>query len=228
GFQARESQLAMAQLIQKSIAERNCDVIEASTGIGKSFAYLVPAFLSNSKILISTGTKNLQDQLFKKDIPLINKTIVSGKQLALLKGRSNYCCPYHLNKSRQQPDFQTRQYAPIFDALKSWSESSVIGDISEFTNLPERDPLWQKVTSTQNNCLSNECPDYEICFVIKARRKAQKADVIVINHHLFFSDQAIKDEGFGELLPEVDVLIFDEAHQLPDIAGHFFGRSLTM
>jgi len=228
GFQARESQLAMAELIQKSIADRDCDVIEASTGIGKSFAYLVPAFLSNSKILISTGTKNLQDQLFKKDIPLINKTIVSGKQLALLKGRSNYCCPFRINKFRQQRRFQTRQLIQVFDALKSWSETSSTGDISEFSDIPENDSLWFYATSNADNCLGNECPDFKSCFVIKARRKAQDADVIVINHHLFFSDQALKEDGFGELLPEVDVLIFDEAHQLPDVASHFFGRSLTM
>ncbi len=228
GFQARESQLAMAQLIQKSIINRECEVIEASTGIGKSFAYLVPAFLSNSKILISTGTKNLQDQLFKKDIPLISKTIVSGKQLALLKGRSNYCCPYRINKFRQQRRFQTRQLAPVFDALKSWSETTTRGDIAEFSDIPENDSLWFYATSNADNCLGNECPDFKDCFVVKARRKAQEADVIVINHHLFFSDQALKDDGFGELLPEVDVLIFDEAHQLPDVASHFFGRNLTM
>ncbi len=228
GFQARDSQLAMAELIQESIKNNDCNVIEASTGIGKSFAYLVPAFLSNSKILISTGTKNLQDQLFKKDIPLINKTIVSGKQLALLKGRSNYCCPYRINKFRQQRRFQSRQLTPVFDALKSWSETTSRGDISEFSKIPERDSLWFYATSNADNCLGNECPDIKECFVVKARRKAQKADVIVINHHLFFSDQALKDDGFGELLPDIDVLIFDEAHQLPDVASHFFGRSLTM
>ena len=228
GFQARESQLAMAQLIQQSIADKKCQIIEASTGIGKSFAYLVPAFLSNGKILISTGTKNLQDQLFKKDIPLINKTIVSGKQLALLKGRSNYCCPHRIKKHRLQRRFQTPQLARVFEALQSWAETSSTGDIAEFSDIPENDSLWFFATSNADNCLGSECPDFKDCFVTKARKKAQEADVIVINHHLFFSDQALKDDGFGELLPEIDVLIFDEAHQLPDVASHFFGRSLTM
>lgn len=228
GFQPRQSQIAMAQLIRDSIVNEQSQVIEASTGIGKSFAYLTPAFLSNSKILISTGTKNLQDQLFKKDIPLINKTIVSGKQLALLKGRGNYCCPFRINKFRQQRRFQTRQLSPIFDALKRWSESSGTGDIAEFSDIPENDSLWFYATSNTDNCLGGYCPDFANCFVVKARRKAQNADVIVINHHLFFSDQALKEDGFGELLPDVDVLIFDEAHQLPDVASHFFGRSLTM
>lgn len=228
GFQSRKNQLAMAELIHQSIENNEGEVIEASTGIGKSFAYLVPAFLSKRKILISTGTKNLQDQLFKKDVPLINKTIVSGKQIALLKGRSNYCCPYRINKFRQQRRFQTRQLAPVFDALQSWSETTSRGDIAEFSNIPENDSLWFYATSNADNCLGNECPEFQKCFVVRARRKAQEADVIIINHHLFFSDQALKDDGFGELLPEVDVLIFDEAHQLPDVASHFFGRSVTM
>lgn len=228
GFQSRDSQLAMAELIQQSIADRECQVIEASTGIGKSFAYLVPAFLASGKTLISTGTKNLQDQLYSKDIPLIKKTIVSGKRLALLKGRSNYCCPHRIAKYRQQRRFQTRQLLTVFDALASWAETSVTGDIAEFSDIPENDSLWFYATSNADNCLGNDCPEFSECFVVKARRKAQDADIIVINHHLFFSDQALKDEGFGELLPEVDVLIFDEAHQLPDVASHFFGRSLTM
>ena len=228
GFQTRPSQLGMAELIHQSINERKSYVIEASTGIGKSFAYLVPAFLSNTKTLISTGTKNLQDQLFKKDLPLINKMIVSGKKLALLKGRSNYCCPYRIQKFRQQRQFQSRQLTPLFDALSSWSETSITGDIAEFPDIPENDSLWFYATANADNCLGNNCSEFSRCFVMKARRKAQEADIIVINHHLFFSDQAIKEEGFGELLPDVDVLIFDEAHQLPDVASHFFGRSITM
>ena len=228
GFQPRASQLGMAQLIQQAITDHESHVIEASTGIGKSFAYLVPAFLSNKKTLISTGTKNLQDQLFKKDLPLINKTIVSGKKLALLKGRSNYCCTYRIQKFRQQRRFQSRELTPIFDALSRWSETTLTGDIAEFADIPENDSLWFYATANADNCLGNNCSEFNHCFVMKARRKAQEADVIVINHHLFFSDQAIKEEGFGELLPDVDVVIFDEAHQLPDVASHFFGRSLTM
>ncbi len=228
GFQPRQSQLAMAQLIEQAIAEKQSKVIEASTGIGKSFAYLVPAFLSSGKILISTGTKNLQDQLYKKDIPLINKTIVSGKQMALLKGRSNYACPHRIKKHRLQRRFQTPQLNRVFEALQDWCETTSSGDIAEFSDIPENDSLWFYATSNADNCLGSECPDFRDCFVIKARKKAQDADVIVINHHLFFSDQALKDEGFGELLPDIDVLIFDEAHQLPEVASNFFGRSLTM
>lgn len=228
GFNTRESQLQMAQLIEECIQQGESRVIEASTGIGKSFAYLVPAFLSDSKIVISTGTKNLQDQLFQKDIPLINKTVVSGKQLALLKGRGNYACLHRIKRFRQQRRFQTRQLASIFDALVDWSQTSISGDIAEFADIPENDNLWFYATSNADNCLGGECPDFGDCFVNKARRKAMDADVVVINHHLFFSDQALREQGFGELLPDVDVLIFDEAHQLPDVASHFFGRSITM
>ena len=227
GFQPRQSQLEMANLIHQAILSKQHYAIEASTGIGKSFAYLVPAFLSNVKVVISTGTKNLQDQLFNKDLPLINKTIISGKKLALLKGRNNYCCPHRINLHRQQRRFQTRHMGSLFDALKQWSETTSTGDIAEFADIPENDSLWFYATSTSENCLGSDCPEFSGCYVVKARRKAQEADIIVINHHLFFSDQALKEEGFGELLPEVDVMIFDEAHQLPDVASHFFSRTLS-
>ncbi|MDJ0881285.1 MAG: ATP-dependent DNA helicase [Gammaproteobacteria bacterium] len=227
GFQPRDSQLSMAELVEQAIQQHQNYAVEASTGIGKSFAYLVPAFLSDSKIAVSTGTKNLQDQLFVKDIPLISKTILSGKKVALLKGRSNYACPHRINKYRLQKRFQTRNMAVLFDALSQWCQSSRTGDIVEFADIPENDSLWFYATSTADNCLGGDCPEFNECFVLKARRRAQEADILVINHHLFFSDQSLRQEGFGELLPDIDVLIFDEAHQLPDIAAHFFSLSLS-
>jgi len=227
-FKPRSSQLGMANLICEAIANAESHIIEASTGIGKSFAYLVPVFLSDKKTVISTGTKNLQDQLFFKDIPLIRKTIVSSKKTALLKGRSNYCCLYRIAKFSAQKNFQGRDMAALFSALNEWANHSESGDISEFSGIPENDRLWFYATSNADNCLGNECPDYDRCFVVKARKKAMDADLIVVNHHLYFSDLALKQEGFGEILPETEVLIFDEAHQLPDIASHFFGSSLSM
>jgi ATP-dependent DNA helicase DinG len=228
GFQVRHSQLEMARLIEDCIARGQSHVIEASTGIGKSFAYLAPAFLASAKVLISTGTRNLQDQLFQKDIPLIRKIIASGKQVALLKGRSNYACHHRIQNYRRQRRFQTRRLAPVFDALTDWCATSNSGDIAEFADIPENDSLWFYATSTADNCLGGDCPQFGDCFVVKARRKAMDADLVVINHHLFFSDQALRDQGFGELLPDVDVLIFDEAHQLPDIASHFYGKAVTL
>lgn len=228
GFQARASQLAMANQIAESLEQKRSSIIEASTGIGKSFAYLVPIFLSPGKALISTGTKNLQDQLFKKDLPLINKLILSGKKIALLKGRSNYGCLYRIKHFRQQSRFQTRTMAPLFDALEHWIDSSKNGDIGEFSEIPEQDSLWFYATSNTDNCLGSECAFIKDCHVVKARRKAMDADVIVINHHLFFSDQSLKQDGFGELLPHCDIVVFDEAHQLPDVASHFYGSSLSL
>ncbi len=227
-FQSRQGQLGMAELIDEAIALGQSQVIEASTGIGKSFAYLVPAFLSDAKVVISTGTRNLQDQLFQKDIPLIRKAIVSAKKVALLKGRSNYCCPHRLQKYRAEDRFKSREMAAIFRAISSWAEHSNSGDIGEFAEIPENDSLWYYATSNADNCLGGECPEIDQCFVLKARKRAMDADILVINHHLYFSDLALKEEGFGELLPEANVLIFDEAHQLPEIAGNFYGQQITL
>ncbi len=227
-FCERESQLRMSRLISKCIEQQQSHIIEASTGIGKSFAYLVPVFLSDKKVVISTGTKNLQDQLYFKDIPLIRKTIVNARKTALLKGRSNYCCPHRINLHKHQKQFQKREMASLFAALSEWSLETVTGDISEFSAIPENDWLWFYATSNTDNCLGSDCPEFDNCFVFKARRKAMDADIVVINHHLYFSDLTLKQEGFGEILPDADVLIFDEAHQLPDVASHFYGDQLSM
>jgi ATP-dependent DNA helicase DinG len=227
-FEPRESQLGMATLIDQAIALGESRVIEASTGIGKSFAYLVPAFLGDARVVISTGTRNLQDQLFEKDIPLIRKAIVRPRKVALLKGRSNYCCLHRLKRYRAEDRFKSREMAAIFGALAGWSEQTDSGDIGEFAGIPENDSLWYYATSNADNCLGGECPEFDRCFVFKARKKAMDADILVINHHLYFSDLALKEDGFGEILPDADVLIFDEAHQLPDVAGHFYGQQSTL
>ena len=226
-FEPRQSQLQMARLIEQAIALGESRVIEASTGIGKSFAYLVPAMLCDGKVVISTGTRNLQDQLFDRDIPLLRQAIVSPKKVALLKGRGNYACPYRIDKHRAEDRFRSREAAALFGALSDWAETSRSGDIAEFAELAENDSLWYYATSNADNCLGGECPRIERCFVLKARREAMDADLVVINHHLYFSDLALKTEGFGEILPEADVIVFDEAHQLPDIASLFYGQQLT-
>jgi ATP-dependent DNA helicase DinG len=227
-FETRDNQLAMAELIAEAIALGESRVIEASTGIGKSFAYLVPAFLADARVVISTGTRNLQDQLYQKDIPLLRKAIVSERKVALLKGRSNYCCRHRLRRYREQDRFRSRDMAALFGALSSWAEHSDSGDIAEFAEIPENDSLWYYATSNADNCLGGECPDLDGCFVLRARKRAMDADILVINHHLYFSDLALKEDGFGEILPAAEVLIFDEAHQLPDIAANFYGRQITL
>ncbi len=227
-FEPRASQLGMAELIAEAIALGESRVIEASTGIGKSFAYLVPALLSDARVVVSTGTRNLQDQLFHKDIPLVRQAIVAAKRVALLKGRSNYCCRYRLGKFRNEDRFRRRATASIFAALEAWAAVSESGDIAEFADLPENDSLWYYATSNADNCLGGECPEIDRCFVLRARKRALEADLLVINHHLYFSDLALKAEGFGEILPQADVLIFDEAHQLPEIASRFYGQQITL
>ncbi len=227
-FEPRASQLGMAELIAEAIALGESRVIEASTGIGKSFAYLVPALLSEARVVVSTGTRNLQDQLYHKDIPRVRQAVVAAKRVALLKGRSNYCCRYRLARFRNDDRFRRRQAASIFAALEAWAAVSDSGDIAEFADLPENDSLWFYATSNADNCLGGECPEIDRCFVLQARKRALEADLLVINHHLYFSDLALKAEGFGEILPRADVLIFDEAHQLPEIANRFYGQQITL
>jgi ATP-dependent DNA helicase DinG len=204
-FEPRESQLGMATLIDQAIALGESRVIEASTGIGKSFAYLVPAFLGDARVVISTGTRNLQDQLFEKDIPLIRKAIVRPRKVALLKGRSNYCCLHRLKRYRAEDRFKSREMAAIFGALAGWSEQTDSGDIGEFAGIPENDSLWYYATSNADNCLGGECPEFDRCFVFKARKKAMDADILVINHHLYFSELAVMEDGFVDILPDADV-----------------------
>ena len=228
GFEPRASQLGMAELIAEAIALGESRIIEASTGIGKSFAYLVPALLTDARVVVSTGTRNLQDQLFHKDIPRVRQAVVAAKRVALLKGRSNYCCHYRLAKFRNEDRFRRRPAASIFTALAEWAATSDSGDIAEFADLPENDSLWYYATSNADNCLGGDCPDIDRCFVLRARKRALESDLLVINHHLYFSDLALKAEGFGEILPRADVLIFDEAHQLPEIASRFYGEQITL
>jgi len=233
GFSPRQAQIDMACEVEKTIENESSLVVEAGTGTGKTFAYLVPAFLSISgsannkqdkKIIVSTGTKNLQEQLFHKDIPLVRKALASNAQIALLKGRSNYLCRYRLAQylqNRGQLDAET-----LIDLVKvkTWANSTQTGDTGELVNVAENSNVFPYVTSTVDNCLARDCPDYEQCYLTKARQKAIDADLVVVNHHLFFADMALKDTGFGELIPKAQVMIFDEAHQIGDIASEYFGE----
>ena len=229
GFSPRQAQTDMALNVANAIEQQSSLIVEAGTGTGKTFAYLIPAFLSLNpknakKIVVSTGTKNLQEQLFHKDIPLIKKALASNAQVALLKGRSNYLCNYRLGQyqdSRGQLDAQMLQ---DLVKVKNWSNGTQSGDIGELVNVSEDSSVFPFVTSTLDNCLARDCPDYEACHLVRARQKASDADIIVVNHHLFFADMALKDTGFGELIPKAQVMIFDEAHQIGDIASEYFGE----
>lgn len=223
----RDVQMHMADAIHHTIKDGKILLCEAGTGTGKTFAYLAPALQSGKKVLISTGTKHLQDQLFNKDLPVIQKALKKQSQVALLKGRANYICLYRMNKFAVEGHFLQLSTVHELQKVREYAAQTETGEISSFNQFKEDSEVWSYVTSTADNCLGQECPFVANCFVIKARKKAMEADIVVVNHHLFFADLALKDESSAEILPGVDAVIFDEAHQLPEIAMHFFGTSLS-
>ncbi|MGV6809023.1 MAG: ATP-dependent DNA helicase [bacterium] len=227
GFQVREAQQAMASLVENALQADHAVVIEAGTGVGKTFAYLVPAFLSGGRVIIATGSKTLQDQLYDKDLPLVRKALALNTRTALLKGRANYLCLQRLAMARSEGLFNSRRSLLDLQDVEAWSQKTVHGDLAELTHLTTTTELHAAITSTVDNCLGTECQQYDDCFVVKARRNAQEADIVVVNHHLFFADLALKEEGFGELLPSANAVIFDEAHQLPEIAANFFSEVVS-
>ncbi len=216
----------MAEAIARAVEESRNLIAEAGTGTGKTFAYLVPAILSGKKVIISTGTKNLQDQLFNKDLPVIRKAIKKPFVAALLKGRSNYLCTYRLKNAFESTLGFNKEDAAALAKIRSWAQRTKIGDVSEMSEVAEADPIWYQATSSMENCLGQDCPDYAECFLVKARKKAQEAEILVVNHHLLCADWSIRDSGFGELLPDADVVIIDEAHQLADTASNFLGINI--
>ena len=226
-FKPRAAQIDMAEAVAKAIKGREQLVVEAGTGTGKTFAYLVPALLSKRKCIVSTGTKNLQEQLFLRDLPLIKKALKSNKSTALLKGRANYLCLQRLAQHNSGTHLMSAEVLTDLTRVKKWSVTTQSGDIGEISAIKEDSGILPYVTSTVDNCLGRDCPDYEDCYLVKARKKAMESDLVVVNHHLFFADLALKDTGFGELIPEADAIVFDEAHQIPDIATEYFGETLS-
>ncbi|EOV9601812.1 ATP-dependent DNA helicase [Cronobacter malonaticus] len=230
GFKPREPQRQMAQAVSAAIEAATPLVVEAGTGTGKTYAYLAPALRAGKKVIISTGSKALQDQLYSRDLPTVAKALEYKGRLALLKGRSNYLCLERLERLEQQAlaggDLPVQTLSDVIQ-LRGWANETVDGDISTCGRVAEDAPVWPLVTSTNDNCLGTDCPLYKDCFVVKARKKAMEADVVVVNHHLFLADMVVKESGFAELIPEAEVIIFDEAHQLPDIASQYFGQSLS-
>ena len=227
GFRARPFQLEMAETIQKVIKNQSVIVAEAGTGTGKTFAYLVPALLSGGKVIISTGTKTLQDQLFGRDIPTVRDALKVPVTVALLKGRANYVCHYHLANNLKEARLPTREAARDLRVIEHFARASASGDRGELAEVAEDSPAWAYATSTRENCLGQSCPNHKECFVLAARREALNAEVVVVNHHLFFADVVLRDEGMAELLPACNTVIFDEAHQLPDTATLFFGETVS-
>lgn len=227
-YRPRQAQLELSRAIEETLASRGTLVAEAGTGTGKTWAYLVPAFLGGGKVLISTGTRTLQDQLFHRDIPRLRKALQVSVNVALLKGRSNYVCHYHLERlSGDDRALKSRTEIAQLRAIQVFAQQSESGDKAQLDTVPEEADLWARVTSTRDNCLGQDCPFVRDCFVLKARRRAQEADVVVVNHALYMADLALREEGITDLLPEVDLVVFDEAHQLPDVATRFLGSSVS-
>lgn len=226
-YRVRESQQQMASRVERAIADKEILIAESGTGTGKTLAYLVPALLSGKKVLVSTGTRHLQDQLYKHDLPLVRQALEVPATMALLKGRSNYLCRQRL----EQAEFDQSGYRPYpqvdLAVISKWSLTTLHGDIAEVSGVPEQSRVWSDVTSTVDNCIGSNCQHYDDCFVNTARKDAMEADILVVNHHLFLADLALKEEGFGQLLPKVEVVIFDEAHQLPDTASMYFSTGVS-
>ncbi len=227
GYRPRAAQTNMAKAIGQAISGQTSLIAEAGTGTGKTYAYLVPALLWGGKVIISTGTKNLQDQLFLRDIPTVRKALKAPVSVALLKGRSNYVCHFHLERTLQNGRLTSKDDVGYLREISRFMKTTATGDKAELTKVPETALIWNLVTSTRDTCFGAECQYYQDCFVMKARKEAQQADVVVVNHHLFFADVALKDTGVAELLPSANTVIFDEAHQLPDTATLFFGETLS-
>jgi len=225
GYRPRVQQLAMAERVAAALAENR--VLVAEAGTGKTYAYLVPALLSGGKVIVSTGTKTLQDQLFNRDLPTVRDALKAPVKIALLKGRANYVCHYHLARALTDGRFLAKEDAGHARAIARFAKTTQSGDKGECNDVPESSPVWNMVTSTRENCLGQDCPNHKECFVLNARREALDADVVVVNHHLFFADVMLKDEGMAELLPACNAVVFDEAHQLPETASLFFGDSVS-
>jgi ATP-dependent DNA helicase DinG len=229
GYTTRPQQVAMAEHVAAALSDRSQLIVEAGTGTGKTFAYLVPALLSGRRIIVSTGTRALQDQLYHRDLPLVCSAIGRPARIALLKGRANYLCRHRLELAEQQAYARglRKEVATALPRVRDWSFVTQRGDIAELPGAGEQDPVWPWVTSTRENCLGAECPRFEECFVLAARREAQAADIVVVNHYLLMADLVLKEEGFGDLLPGADAIVIDEAHQLPDVAAQFLGYSVS-
>ena len=227
GFAPRQEQIQMAAAVEMALQSRDTLIVEAGTGIGKTLAYLVPALLGEERVIISTGTKTLQDQLYFRDLPLVQESLDSSAKTALLKGRANYLCLHRMMLARTEGRLPSREAVSELEAVYAWSARTEDGDLSISSEVSEESGLIPFITSTTDNCLGSDCPSFDECFVVNARREAQSADVVVVNHHLLFADMAIKQGGFGEVLPGASAFIVDEGHQTPEIASRFFSVSFS-
>ena len=230
-YEHREGQIKMAEAVMKAFDDNKHLIVEAGTGTGKTLAYLVPAIAAalgkNKRIIISTGTKNLQEQLMEKDIPFLQKIMPKKFTASYMKGRSNYACLYRIKKAETQPILESLDEFDSFQKVSSWVRESEIGDKAELVDLPENLSYWREINAKGETCIGQKCADFENCFITRMRQRADDADIIIVNHHLFFADLNIRGNEFGRVLPDYGAVIFDEAHLIEDIAADYFGFQVS-
>src|SRR5688572_25455274 len=231
GYENRPGQIKMAEAVLRAFDEKKHLIVEAGTGTGKTLAYLVPAIAAaigkNKRVIISTGTKNLQEQLMEKDIPFLQKILPKKFSAAYMKGRSNYACLYRVKKAENQPILEGLDEMDYFEEVRHWSRESETGDRAELTSLPENISFWSRINAKSETCLGQKCPDFEACFITRMRQRAEDADIVIVNHHLFFADLNVRGNQYGRVLPDYGAVIFDEAHLIEDIAADYFGFQIS-
>src|ERR1700733_5467892 len=227
GYEFRPSQLAMAKIADEAFAKHQHVVIEAGTGTGKTLAYLIPAIRSGRRVVVSTATKSLQEQLFQKDVPFLQKNFAPNLKAALMKGRVNFLCRQKVNQMEGQPVLKGMDEIDWFSQIRDWEKLTETGDRSELTFLPDDAELWNRIDARSDTCTSQKCPEFANCFITGMHQRAQEADLIIVNHHLFFADLAIRQDDFGSILPEYSAVVFDEAHEIEDVASDYFGRRVS-
>ncbi|MFQ5792963.1 MAG: ATP-dependent DNA helicase, partial [Acidobacteriota bacterium] len=227
GFEHRRSQVEMAAAVADAFREGGELLVEAGTGTGKTLAYLIPAVLSGRRVVVSTGTKNLQEQLYYKDIPLVRKALGVPFSACLMKGRSNYLCLQRFGQFAPQPTFRFLEEAEHYDSLERWAGMTETGDRAEIPGFPENLEFWTRLSARSENCVGKECRDYDRCYVTRLRQRAAKSEIVIVNHHLLFADLMVREGDYGEVLPEYDYLVVDEAHQFEDVATHYFGAAVS-
>ena len=226
-YEYRPGQVAMAEAVADALANKHHLLVEAGTGTGKTLAYLVPAIATGKRVIVSTGTKNLQEQLFNKDIPFLQKVLPKKFKAMYLKGRSNYVCLLRLKRAESQPVLQGLDEVDQFDMVRNWAYESQTGDRAELVELPDNVSFWRHIDARSDICIGQKCPDFDACYITKARQQAIESEIIIVNHHLFFADLALRDKEWGQVLPDYHAVIFDEAHQIEDIAAQYFGSSVS-
>src|SRR5271154_3289908 len=227
GYEFRPSQLEMARIVDEAFQKHQHAIIEAGTGTGKTLAYLIPAIRSGRRVVVSTATKSLQEQLFQKDVPFLQKHFAPNLKAALMKGRANFLCRHKVHQMEGQPVLKGIDEVDWFSQIRDWEKLTETGDRSELTFLPDEAELWNRIDARSDLCTGKKCPEYQNCFITAMHQRAQEADLIIVNHHLFFADLALREDDFGSILPEYSAVVFDEAHEIEDVASDYFGRQLS-